>query len=415
MKNFQKIVSALILTVGVITGVNSQVNAQQITYGEFNDKSMFTEWQKLKASTSDNPAEVVKTKLNVIDLLFGNAEGNVVYNRTTQMWEISEDFWYHIEPGQSKRKSDNLGLVNAGIASVSCFKDRPNDQMVNQLCVNLLKKEGLTMATFAKLPVQERIAVYKKMKMAIYLSFQYQSGLRANSKAIIAELDALKIKRMTSTDMFFVDQVNQLGLGGAKSLAKIYKGLENLNQKQLLARIRTYGIMSREGIFTGGYGQKIDLNLVPASQLRAALSRVLFHNTRGTATVFSSGHPWLNDVSRKWTYNLVAKDHPTLKAEIKEYITETFGNQDFDKLKYSAVGQGEDRFIVQVFKDGKVLFSKMVSAGEFSHYFTDQKVAFADSFRRITTLPQSQQEYNAMKSQAVTFLNDVFYPSLNDE
>jgi hypothetical protein len=413
MQNFKRAITILLASVSIVTmnGINP-AHSEGVVYGEFNDSTMFKEWQKLKAVTSDSPTEVLKTKLNVIDLLFGNAEGNIEYNRENGQWEINEDFWFHMEPGQSKRKQDNLGLVNAGIASVSCFKDRPTDQVVNQLCVNVLKKEGLTLATFAKLPQAQRIEVYKKMKMAIYLSLQYQAGLRNNSKPMIAELDSLKIKRQTSTDLFFIDQTNQLGLGGAKQLAKIYKSLEKLNHKQLLARIRTYGIMTQDGIFTGGYGQKIDLNPIPDSQLRAALSRVLWHNTRGTATTFISGHPWLNDVSRKWSYNTVLKDYPDLKAEIKTYITETFGNIDQDKLKYSAVGQGEDKFIVQVFDGKKVLFAKVVMAGVNSHYFTDQKVAFADTLRRITTLPQSQIEYNDMKAASTEFLTEQFYSQI---
>jgi hypothetical protein len=413
MLNFKRSASAVLLALTVFTGITANpANSEGVVYGEFNDSSMFKEWQKLKAVTSDNPIEVLKTQLNVIDLLFGNAEGNIEYNRESGLWEINEDFWFHMEPGQSKRKQDNLGLVNAGLASVSCFKDRPNDTIINQLCVNVLKKEGLTLAQFGKLSQQERSDVYHKMKMAIYLSLQYQSGLRNSSKAIIKELDILKIKRTTSTEMFFIDQTNQLGLGGAKSLAKIYKSIDKLNHKQLLARIRQYGIMTEQGIFTGGYGQKIDLNNIPDSQLRSALSRVLWHNTRGTSKVFVSGHPWLNDVSRKWTYNTVLKDNPDLKAEIKSYITEKFGEQDMDKLRYSAVGLGEDKVIVQVFKDKQVLYTKTMAIGEQFHYFTDQKVAFADSLRRITTLPQSQEEYNAMKAASVPFLKDQFFQFL---
>jgi hypothetical protein len=416
--------SLFLATITIVSGLASApVNSQQVpniqlpstqvqapfVYGEFNDQSSFKEWQKLRAVVSDNPAEVLKTQLNVIDLLFGNAEGNIEFVRKESYWNISDDFWFHMEPGQSKRKQDNLGLVNAGIASVSCFKDRPNDQIINQLCVNILKKQGYTLESFAKLPQWKRVEVYYKAKMAIYLSLQYQAGLRNSSKEVIAELDRLKIKRTTSVEMFFIDQSNQLGLGGVKTLAKIYKGMEGLSQKQILARIRQFGITDANNVFTGGYGQKIDLKPVPANLLRAAFSRVMWHNTRGTSTVFVSGHPWLNDVSRKWTFNMVTKDNPTLKAEIKEYVKENFKGVDFDKLKFSAVQVGDDNVTVQALNEKKVVFSKTMKVGPQFNNFTDQKVAFADPFRRITTLPQSQAEYNTMKVAAKNFLRDEFY------
>jgi hypothetical protein len=410
MFNFKRSASAILLALTVFTGIAANpAHSEGIVYGEFNDPTMFKEWQKLRTSTSNDPKEVLKTQINIIDLLFGNAEGNIEFIRNEAYWNISDDFWFHMEPGQSKRKQDNLGLVNAGISSVSCFKDRPNDQIVNQLCVNLLKKQGYTLESFAKLPQYKRVEVYYKAKMAIYLSLQYQSGLRNGSKEIQAELNRLGIKRSTSIEMFFIDQTNQLGLGGAKQLAKIYKSLEKLDQKQLLARIRQYGISDADGVFTGGYGQKIDLKPVPAALLRAAFSRVMWHNTRGTDKVFASGHPWLNDVSRKWTFNMVIKDNPTLKAEIKEYVEENFKGVDFDKLKFSAVQVGDDNVTVQAFNDKKVVFSKTMKVGPQFNNFTDQKVAFADPFRRITTLPQSQEEYNLMKQASVNFLRDEFF------
>jgi hypothetical protein len=380
-------------------------------FSEFNDPDLLTQWYSSYRTTSSNIEDLKKVQLTTLDLIFGNTEGNTTFNRSTKKWQLAYNLIMHNDPGFSARK-DSFGKVNTGIISVNCFNDRPKDTILKPVCDNIFKAAGVTLEQVIAMSETKRRDFFYNNKMAIVVGNQHLSQLRNQSAYITDYLDNVGLGGVSTTiKLFYIDQVNQLGLAGAKRLANIDAEMLPLSREDLISRFRGLGIIDSENIFLTGYNQRIDFNAVPTSMLRVAFARVMWHNTRGNVQYFESGHTWLNQYAREWTYSSLKKDYPDMEQYIKEQIEKSKGKQNWANYRFTATGGPEDTIIVEVFgPDGEIEFTSKYKPFN-AHYFTDQKVATSDVMRRLAQIPQSQAVYNAMKADTNRFLNKVYYPN----
>jgi hypothetical protein len=380
-------------------------------YEEFNDPELLTQWYQGFRSTSADPKELLKVQLSTLDLIFGNTEGNTTFNRGTKKWQIAYNLIMHNDPGFSARK-DGFGKVNTGIVSVNCFNNRPTDTLLKPVCANIFKNAGTTLEKVIAMPEAKRRNFFYNNKMAIVVGNQHLSQLRNQSAYIIDYLDNIGLGDVSTTiKLFYIDQVNQLGLAGAKKLADIDRTMIDLSHEELVARFRNLGIIDSEFQFLTGYGARIDFNNVPTSILRVAFARVMWHNTRGDVNNFESGHTWLNTYARAWTYQTLKKDYPDMEADIKEQITNELGAQNWNNYRFTATGGPEETIKVEVFNlANDIAFTANYKPFN-AHYYTDQKVATSDVMRRMAQIPQSQAIYDAMKADTNRFLTNVLYPN----
>jgi hypothetical protein len=380
-------------------------------FSEFNDPELLTQWYSSYRTTSPNIEDLKKVQLTTLDLIFGNTEGNTTFNHNTKKWQLAYNLIMHNDPGFSARK-DSFGKVNTGIISVNCFDDRPKDTILKPVCDNIFKAAGVTLEQVIAMSETKRRDFFFNNKMAIVVGNQHLSQLRNQSAYITDYLDNVGLGGVSTTiKLFYIDQVNQLGLAGAKRLANIDAEMLPLSREDLISRFRGLGIIDSENIFLTGYNQRIDFNTVPTSMLRVTFARVMWHNTRGNIQYFESGHTWLNQYAREWTYSSLKKDYPDMEQDIKEQIEKSKGKQNWTNYRFTATGGPEETIIVEVFgPNGEIEFTSKYKPFN-AHYFTDQKVATSDVIRRLAQIPQSQAVYNAMKADTKRFLNKVYYPN----
>jgi hypothetical protein len=387
--------------------VSSNLPQVPKVFGEFNDDTIIPNWYKLYSTTSENPIELIKVQFNIVDLIMGRNEGNFIYHPKTDKWYMSKDIVHSKDPGFTRSKN-GVGLANAGPASVNCFNNRPEDTILRPVCVTLFKDTGSSMGEFAKLDNDGRTDQFYKMKAGIYLGNMYQSILRKNSKSIISTLKSTGMGGLsTSLKLVYIDQSNQLGLGGATKLARLDKSYWKLTKAQILSRLFGIGIGNKEGIFITGKGESLDLNQVPLAMLRVAYARVQWHNGLGDLTHFKTSDKWLERAAKRWTFATLLKDQPNLKKEIMAEIVKSYGEQDWTEVQFNGT-KINDQIAVEVSSGDKKLFTSTYPIGSGKEYYAVD-VAFGDIMRRIASLPQSQQEFNKMKASSIPFLRDEYY------
>jgi hypothetical protein len=386
------------------------INKSPKVFGEFNDGTIIPNWYKLRSSTSDNPEDLLKVQFNIVDLLMGRNEGNFIYDEDTSKWYMSLDIVHSKDPGFT-RSQNGVGLANAGPASVNCFADRPEDQKLRPICATLFKQTGSSLSEFSKLDSAGRTDQFYKMKAGIYLGNLYQSVLRKNSQSIISILNSTGMGNLsTSLKLVYIDQSNQLGLGGATRLARLDKSYWSLTKADILKRIKGIGVGDSDGIFVTGQGQSINLNNIPLAMLRVAYARVQWHNGHGDLTNFSSGDRWLERAAKRWSFASLLKDSPKLKDEIKASIVSKSGEQDWSEVQFKATPDNltPSKVNIEVSKGDTILFTAQHDLGSGRNYQAVD-VAFGDILRRIASLPQSQQEFNEMKQSSQEFLDKEYY------
>ena len=165
-----------------------KTNQAPQVFGEFNNGTIIPQWYKLKSSTSDDPIKLSKVQLNILDLIYGKSEGNIIFDSNTTKWYTSLDMVHSKDPGFTGSK-DKTGLSNAGFQSVNCYLNRPVDTTIRPLCKTLFDSTGSSMSQFANMDTDSRVEQFYKMKLGVYLTGYYSSVMRANSQSILRVLD----------------------------------------------------------------------------------------------------------------------------------------------------------------------------------------------------------------------------------
>jgi hypothetical protein len=388
-------------------------------YGLVYRKGLIREWIDLGGDNSSGQA-LLKMKLHVIDLMLGGGEGNSGFD--SKNWYMTKNHTVHIDPGYTARP-DGFGRVNTGFVSVNCFMDRPTDQQIRKYCAEVFKYKGLSVAQVAAMNIDQLRDLYYETKLPILLGNDYAVGFKSNAESVLNKLNAagLLADFSLTENLFFIDQANQLGLGGVSELIKEYKSLNKTGadgkqipptKESLLKSMQKLKIIGEDNIFYTGYGFPVNLNEVTRAQIQLAYSRVIYHNTRGSSTVFDSPQSWLTKAAHKWTYNSLKKDYPNMHTDIGTELKKIDPKVDLDNAFYGGIQKGDQ---IEVFaKVGtKIVVTKKYKPLGKSRAYTAAQVAFGDPFRRLSTLPQTSEQLDAMIKDTPRFLKEDFYGFYN--
>jgi hypothetical protein len=396
----------------LIVGSSNQGPPTQ--YGSFKNDSIINDWINSYSYTGSDISLNSKVKLGWMDLNSGNTEGNSAFIKATNKFALTTNFLYHLESVKSGRSIDNAGSVNSGLSSGSCFTNRPKDSIVNPICTKVFAQNKITLNQFGKMSDAEKKAFLLKTKLPLYLTNYNSSVMKQSAKELLKHSKNLGMNDQdTSISIYYIDQINQLGLSGAKRLVTIDRKYKNYTKQQSLQAFRKLGITDRNGIFTTGYGAQIDFNTMPSNVLRLIYSRAMYLNNRGNENEYITAQPWLQDAARRWTYGSVARDYPNLTNTIKEEISKTQSNINFDEYAFEGtVGPDETQIRLEVRNKltRKLIYTKNYPIIRYAHFYTDQKVATADAIRRYGNFPQNIVELNTMLLDVNNFYKERFYP-----
>jgi hypothetical protein len=377
-------------------------------YGLVYRKGFIREWIDLGGDNSSG-ASLVKMKLHPIDLILGRGEGNVGFDSIK--WYLTINQVVHKDPGFTARE-DGFGRVNTSFFSTNCFNDRPTDTQLRRYCSEVFKYKGLSISQVAAMDENQLRELFYETKLPIILGNDYLVGFKSNANGVIGKLSEAGFSNFSFTEnLFFLDQANQLGFGGVSELIDEYGRLPS-DKETLLKKLRDLKIVGEDNIFYTGYGYPIDLDEVTKQQIRLAFSRVTYHNTNGSSTVFDSPQSWLTRAAQKWSYNSLKKDYPDMHAQMQAELKKINPKADVDGAFYGGIQKGDQ---VEVFaKLGtKIVVTKKFKPLGKSRSYTAAQVAFGDPFRRLSTFPQSTEELDAMIKDTPRFLKDDFYGFYN--
>jgi hypothetical protein len=370
----------------------------------FTDPKIIPEWINLKSSTSNNPKELLQVQMNLIDLLMAKSEGNAGYVESLDTFLASKASIYSEDPGFSK---SGRGLANAGFASVNCYNNRPIDTIMREVCTTLFKEVGSSMDEFLKLDEDGKTELFYKMKLGVYLGNMYQSILRKNAASMMQKLNAEGLGNTSTTvKLVFIDQSNQLGLGGATKLLRLYKSLLGIPKKDLLTKLSNIGFGNSQGVFVTGYGENINLSELPDDLLRLTYARIKWHNGSGTETNFDSTDKWLYRAAKRWTFGAFGRANP----EVKKQLIQEVGATDGRDLEFRAVKTDGDKLEVTVLKNDQTVLTKTYDYQSTTIY-KGVDVAGGDILRRIGTFAISQQQFNKMEPASRKFFTNYYYQS----
>ena len=353
-------------------------------------------------------SSLTTVNLDTIDLILGRAEANLVFSNGK--WQQTENNIAHRDPGRTARK-DNVGRNNTGLFSVSCFTNRPKDTILREECIKIFKENSVTVNDIAKMNIEQLREFYFKNKMPIVLTNVYLKDFKSSAEAMISILQEIGFTNLTFSEYIAsLDSANQMGLGGATKLMRIYYDLRDLNRDEILECINTLKVTPKDGIFLTGFGYQINLNQSDLKSVRFGLARLIYSNTLGDKSTFLVAQDnWLNDAAKRWTFGSLVRDYPNLTDEIKAEVNAKNKTVQWEKVKfYATTVSGKAAVEVLEITDVKttVLFKKQYTPKTNFHEYNSAKVAFGDSIRRFASLPQSVEELNAMVADTPRFLKE---------
>jgi hypothetical protein len=372
----------------------------------FNDPKIIPEWISLRSSTSNNPKELLQVQLNLIDLLMAKSEGNAGYVESIDSFLASKASIFSEDPGFSG-SGNGSGLANAGFASVNCYANRPIDTIMREVCTTLFKEIGSSMDEFVKLDEDGKTELFYKMKLGVYLGNMYQSILRKNASSMMQKLQSEGLGNTSTTvKLVFIDQSNQLGLGGATKLLRLYNSLLGTPKKELLTKLNNIGFGSNQGVFVTGYGESINLNELPDDLLRLTYARIKWHNGSGTESNFNSTDKWLYRAAKRWTFGAYSR----VNVDVKKQLIQEVGSTDGRDLEFRAVKTDGDKLEVTVLKNDQTVLTKTYDY-QSTKIYKGVDVAGGDILRRIGTFAISQEQFNKMEPASRKFFKNYYYQS----
>jgi hypothetical protein len=359
------------------------------SFGIFTYDQIITEWLNAPLGNTSSLEALTKTKHTGLDYIKYTTEGNLFEKYPTI------NFNRHVDPGKTKSQ-DKYGKVNSGGDSVNCFTDRPTDLIVSKVCLLLFQKAGITRDQIGKMSHEEQAKLYYKYKFGIHVSNFYAISLRKESKTVLSAISNNLAEISTTEKIYFLDQLNQLGLGSTLKYINIYKDVRKLSKADVIEKMKKYNISIYDGHIYTGFGYLVNLDDIPAPILKMAFSKAVYHN-KGTKTNPIPNAAWLTTGGRKWTFGQLNRENPELLPLIQKKIKEINPNIDIDNLKYLAIkNEKGDMYKVKVIdNDTEELVytqSEEIPPSEYNIEYTPFDVAFLDSFRRIYKIPATKEE-----------------------
>jgi hypothetical protein len=374
------------------------------SYGLFNKPQLLENWINSAKPNLLNVDDNLSNKLTVIDLIQGVTEGNVVFNKNTNKWILTENFVTHIEPIASGRTKDNLGSINTGLISAACYINRPTDTELNPLCDQAFKSIGLNEDSFGALPYSDKKINIHKTKLPLLLTNFKSNQIKQDAKKLMETVNNEGMANQKSTiKLYYIDQINQLGIQGAESLVKIDSGYKELSKAKLLAMFRNIGVIDSNNIFRIAWGDTFDFKTLPREALRLLFSRLMYYNAEGDLNNFKGRNiDWIERGAKQSTFKTLENgDYPDIYNEIKELVRQSKGEQNWGTMLVEGIQGPDNSITVNAYTtDRQPLLSKNYPIKTTGFVYTPQNFLTGDAFRRYSVFPQTNTEFNNMQSDA---------------
>jgi hypothetical protein len=316
------------LTVGTGNlGITNEMNS-------FNYQAAIDKWLELYTPDAFKIDDNLNTKLTAIDFVHGVTEGNLSWNRNTKKWTLTNNFISHLEPSGSGRTYDNLGQYNTGITSTNCYIDRPRDTVLNPLCDQIFKQQLTNEWGVGSFEIDRKRNFFYDTKLPLLLSNYKAITIKQNAKQLIDHIYANGMGgEQTSIKLFYIDQINQLGLEGAKKLVTLDQKYVNYSRDNLLTIFKSLKVTNGEDIFTNGWGLKYNFRNLSTNVIRLLLSRMQYFNANNSDWSFDSQQQWIADAARNSNVN---QAQIVLGDAVRRYTLLPQSRQELDDMEMDA-------------------------------------------------------------------------------
>jgi hypothetical protein len=300
----------------------------------FNYQIALDRWLDIYTPDAFNIDDNLKTKLSAIDFIHGATEGNLSWNRNTNKWVLTNNFISHLEPSGSGRTYDNLGQYNTGITSTNCYIDRPRDTDLNPLCKTIFKQQLTNEWGVGSFEIDRKRNFFYDTKLPLLLSNYKAITIKQNAKQLIDHIYANGMGgEQTSIKLFYIDQINQLGLEGAKKLVTLDRKYVNYSRDNLLTIFKNLRVTNGEDVFTNSWGLKFNFRNLPTNVIRLLLSRMQYFNDNNNDWSFYSNQQWIADAARSSNVN---QAQIVLGDAVRRYTLLPQSRQELDEMEKDA-------------------------------------------------------------------------------
>jgi hypothetical protein len=239
------------------------------------------------------------TRLSAIDFIHGVTEGNISWNKNTKKWLLTNYFLSHTEPSGTNRNDIKLGALNVGLTSTNCYIDRPQDTDLNPLCDAVFKNKGTNQYEVDKLNDEQKRAFFYDNQLTLLLSNYKALTVRKNAKLLMEHINKEGMgNQSTSIKLYYIDQINQLGLEGAKKLVTLDKKYLGYSKDRLLQVFRKIGVTNNEDIPYNRYNGEFKLRTYSTDIIRLMLSRTQYFNSANSDDRYDTQQQWIKDLAR---------------------------------------------------------------------------------------------------------------------
>jgi hypothetical protein len=273
------------------------------------------------------------TRLSAIDFIHGVTEGNISYNKITKKWILTNYFPYHIEPSGSGRKTDNLGAFNTGLTSTNCYIDRPVDTVLNPLCDAVFKNKGTNESSVGSLSNEAKRDFFYDNQLTLLLSNYKALTIRKNAKLLMDHINSEGMgNQSTSIKLFYIDQINQLGLEGAKRLVTLDKKYKNYTRDNLLVLFKQNRIIDNNDIAINRSNGEFNFKKFPTDIVRLIFARTQFFNavTENSDRVYDTKQQWIIDLSSR---NKMSQQQLMAGDALRRYLLLPQSIQEFNDME----------------------------------------------------------------------------------
>jgi hypothetical protein len=344
-----------IITLGSLMLIKTQAdwdNSQYITYRgdqylqigtgnlgltydlkSFTSPSILNNWLYKNIPNEFDIKDNLTTRLSAIDFIHGVTEGNISYNKNTKKWIPTNYFPYHIEPSGSNRTKDNLGAFNTGLTSTNCYIDRPQDTVINPLCDQVFKRNNTNENGVGSLSNDQKRDFFYDNQLTLLLSNYKAITIRKNAKLL---MDHIRNEGMdnqsTSIKLFYIDQINQLGLEGAKKLVTLDKKYKNYSREALVILFKQNRIIDNNDIAINRSNGEFDFKKFSTDIIRLIFARTQFFNavTNNSDRVYDTKQQWIIDISSR---NKMSQQQLMAGDALRRYLLMPQSIQEFNEME----------------------------------------------------------------------------------
>ncbi len=313
----------------------------------FTNPSIINNWLYKNLPNEFDIADNLTTRLSAIDFIHGVTEGDMSYNKITKKLIPTNYFPYHIEPSGSGRTVDNLGAFNTGLTSTNCYIDRPTDTVLNPLCDTVFKRNGTNEAGVGALSNEAKRDFFYDNQLTLLLSNYKAITVRKNAKLLMDHVNSLGMgNQSTSIKLFYIDQINQLGLDGAKKLVTLDKKYTNYSRNNLLTLFKQNRITDNNEIAINRSNGEFNFKKFPTDIVRLIFARTQYFNANNNDRSYDTKQQWIIDISNR---NKISQQQLMAGDALRRYLLMPQSIQEFNDMEKD--GYRMDYELRRIFKN----------------------------------------------------------------